>query len=78
VSDVIAALPGEVIRVNTFTDRNQAVARLFYDAYNVPGDLQTIPAVFTAKGYYIGYDSITTELPVAMANGEGLDFKLPD
>jgi hypothetical protein len=78
VSDVIAGLPGDILRVNTFTDRNQDIARLFYTAYGVPDELQTIPAVFTAKGYYIGYDDITTRLPISMANGDGLNFKLPD
>ncbi len=70
--------PLQIIKINTRSGRNGEVIRGFFEAYNVPEEDQMVPIVFTAKGYFAGYDAITANLLESLENGDGLNFTYPD
>ena len=60
-------VPLDIIRVNTRSGNNNERIAAFFDKYQVPDDLKTVPIIFFPGTYINGSENILEELPVHLA-----------
>lgn len=70
-------VPVDLIRINTRSGNNRERVMAFFEYFEVPDHLQSVPIMFTASGYYTGTEAIADMILHNLGHSEQVGLRMP-